>query len=267
MTQNCQTPSRQSFQRIAAAVVMTGAVYCTSVEAGRGIQPLSQAERERAQALVEAEIASQGLAELGARTTHLRTTVMDPGKAQRSHERVARVMYYNYEADKLLVGKVDLRRDVVRRIRAVQDKQPALTATEIETAKSIALNNPKVLKKLRNEYEAVTGQTSIDFDDIVVHVRGFGGDLAIKRLNSESRKCMRHRCARVTFVTDESTMFRFVPIVNLSKGKVIQNIPFGPPNHVAREIRRRAAANRTRVREGQERRRQLRRDRAAAGGQ
>jgi len=267
MNQNCQNPKRDSIRCLTTAVLMIGAISCTAVQAGRGIQPLSDIERARAEALVEAEIASQGLAELGARTTHLRTTVMDPGKAQRSHERVARVMYYNYEADKLLVGKVDLRRDVVRRIRAVQDKQPALTATEIETAKSIALNNPKVLKKLRNEYEAVTGQTAIDFDDIVVHVRGFGGDLAIKRLNEKSRKCMRHRCARVTFVTDESTMFRFVPIVNLSKGKVIQNIPFGPPNHVAREIRRRAAANRTRVREGQERRRQLRRDRAAAGGQ
>lgn len=127
-------------------------------------------------------------------------------RAERAREpepmRAAIVVYYVYDGDYGVQVLVDLRRAVVLRVERLQDQPIPFAAEEIETARALALREPR----LRQAVGPAAAESRIEW-------LGF---TAV----DERDPCYKHRCVQLLFRRGRAFLMRPIVIVDLTTQQV-----------------------------------------------
>jgi hypothetical protein len=141
--------------------------------------------------------------------------------------RQARVDVYRYETDTLVTLLVDPATGRVVSTTTSTGVQLPLSANEQATAVLMALEDPVVGARITAEYRRVTGRTLTDPDtQLIVAPLVFLADSMPSRSLGSASACGAQRCAQLLLSTSDNTLMEIMPIVNLSRGTVLDTQPF-----------------------------------------
>lgn len=206
-----------------------------------GYDPLTPAEQARAlQALQGAGTVMQGLK---LPDTAARTGSAAPAEevllVERHQEdkqtydqgrwsRRADVYVYRYADDTLIHQVYNMDTNQVDQVEQVQGVQLPLTAAESQRALAIALADAKVRPLLDAEFRLITQQDLVSGGQLILKAMTFHADAAPGRDLGEAAQCGIRRCAQLLLAAGDNVALQVIPIVDLSSGKVVQALPFGP---------------------------------------
>ena len=189
-----------------------------------GYDPLSLAEQDRAReialgdAAVSVQLADATHIELLLIERHQEPKqVMQQGGAPRR----ADVYLYRYDADQLIYAIVDLHTARVDNMTTTQDVQLPLTQAEATRAVQLVLGDPQAGAALRAQFQQISGQALRDAtQQLRVHALIFRADAMPRR--ADARACGIRRCAQLMIATQDDILINLLPIVDLSRGKLIE---------------------------------------------
>lgn len=135
--------------------------------------------------------------------------------------RMTDVYYYNYKKDETIHLIVNQEDGKIHKRRSVKNVQLPLIPEEIQRAYNIYLQSPH-LQDLSQAYFDATAQMLIDMNKINFKAFIFHGEDNLNELNKEAKRCGKTRCAQLLLYTDENIALNLSPVINLSKGIVVQ---------------------------------------------
>lgn len=144
-----------------------------------------------------------------------------PSNKKQNSPRLADAYYYDYKTNETIHCIVNPETGVIiEELRTVELQLP-LVKEEIERAFTIYLQSSH-RNELADAYREATGQSLIDVNSL--HFKAFilHGSANMKRLNAATKRCGRSRCAKLLIHTEENIALNITPIIDLSKGQVIQ---------------------------------------------
>ncbi len=151
-----------------------------------------------------------------------------------STSRQGDVYLYEYATDTLIHSIIDVESGAVReeRLRGVQ---LPLTVREKARALQIIRGDADLWSALAERYRLITGETLTATEQLQTKVSLFLGESMPDQVNAAAQQCGQHRCAQVLLFTVDHTLLEALPIVDLSRGKVIQILSdsWGVPATVA----------------------------------
>lgn len=134
---------------------------------------------------------------------------------------------YDYTTNELKHVIVDLETQEVEVIEKYQGIQLPLTENEITNAYFLAFSQEEVRQQLNEQYRQITGGELTDAAQLEIKAFIFTVDAMPDEVNQFSEECGIHRCAQLQFYTTDNTILDIQPIVDLSRGIVIQDISGG----------------------------------------
>lgn len=153
-----------------------------------------------------------------------------------STERLADAWYYHYPSNETTHKIVDLTTGVVRSADAVIDVQLPLVDEEINRAFDVVLRNASHQRSLEAAYREVTGSQFSNRSQISYKAFVFHPDTVQDGLTPEARRCGIHRCAQMLLYTHDNVALDMSPIVDLSTGRVLQNLELRTQALIRREV-------------------------------
>ena len=144
-----------------------------------------------------------------------------PSNKKQNSPRLADAYYYDYKTNETIHCIVNPETGVIiEELRTVELQLP-LVKEEIERAFTIYLQSSH-RNELADAYREATGQSLIDVSSL--HFKAFilHGSANMTRLNAATKRCGRSRCAKLLIHTEENIALNITPIIDLSKGQVIQ---------------------------------------------
>lgn len=202
-----------------------------------GYDPLTPAEQARAlQALQGAGTVMQGLKvpDTAARTGAEEVLLIERHQEDKqTYEqgrwpRRADVYVYRYADDTLIHQVYNIDTNQVDQVDQVQGVQLPLTAAESQRALAVALADAKVRPLLDAEFRLITQQDLVSGDQLILKAMTFHADAAPGRDLGEAAQCGIRRCAQLLLAAGDNVALQIIPIVDLSSGRVVQALPFGP---------------------------------------
>ena len=142
--------------------------------------------------------------------------------------RRADVYVYRYADDTLIHQVYNMDTNRVDQVDQVQGVQLPLTAAESQRALAIALADGKVRPLLAAEFRLITQQDLVAGDQLILKAMTFHADAAPGRDLGEAAQCGIRRCAQLLLAAGDNVALQVIPIVDLSSGRVVQALPFGP---------------------------------------
>ena len=142
--------------------------------------------------------------------------------------RRADVYVYRYADDTLIHQVYNMDTNQVDQVDQVQGVQLPLTAAESQRALAIALADGKVRPLLAAEFRLITQQDLVAGDQLILKAMTFHADAAPGRDLGEAAQCGIRRCAQLLLAAGDNVALQVIPIVDLSSGRVVQALPFGP---------------------------------------
>lgn len=145
--------------------------------------------------------------------------------SQKSWPRRADVYMYLYDRDILLHALVNLESRKVEKVERTQDVQLPLTENERIAAQEKVLNNPGIQRAIEAQYQRITGNRLKDAKnpgkELQMRALIFRADAMPGRAQGEGANCGRQRCAQLLISTEDNVLIDLLPVVNLSRGKVV----------------------------------------------
>lgn len=135
--------------------------------------------------------------------------------------RLADAYYYDYRRNETIHCIVDAETGEVHQQRRVVDLQLPLTKDEIQRAFDILLQSQH-RNALARAYSNATGQALIDINKINFKAYVFHASANSARLNRAAKRCGRLRCAQLLLYTYENIALNFTPVIDISRGIVLQ---------------------------------------------
>ena len=133
---------------------------------------------------------------------------------------------YDYSTDTLITAIINTKTSEVDSIERVQNVQPLLNEREVQRALEIAWADPVVQQLLKEQYQRTTNTDLETIDQLRTKAFVFRADSMPDTINEQSQLCGLHRCAQLLLYTQDDTAFEFLPIIDLSKGIIVQAVPF-----------------------------------------
>jgi len=141
-----------------------------------------------------------------------------------SNERLADAWYYSSPRNETIHKIVDLTRGEVRSQEVVIDLQLPLVDAEIRRAFDIVLASEVYRKALQAAFLQVTGSHFADRSQLSYKAFVFHPSTVQDGLEPDARRCGLHRCAQMLLYTHDNVALDMSPVVDLSRGKVLQNL-------------------------------------------
>ena len=197
-------------------------------ERGIGYDPLTANETERALALAlqyQATLAkAQTTDQTAAQPTILAVERYDAPKAEKmdnNDRRRGEVYLYDYASDALIHNVVDLVSGAVQSER-FHGVQLPLTIDEEARALQLIRDDADLWSALVGGYRRISGDPLTTFDQLEVKVSLFLASSLPDQVNVDANFCGEHRCAQVLIFTTDRVLLEILPIVDLSRGRVVQ---------------------------------------------
>jgi hypothetical protein len=193
-----------------------------------GSDPLSQAEQE----MVLLEVRRQAPAMNRQLRQARRSELLLVERHQESKEAIRRgvsvrradTFIYLYDTDTLLHAVVNLEKRAVESLETVRGVQLPLTQNETAQAKKMVLEDAKVGRAIREEYQSMTRE-ALKSPEKELQVRALiftaNGQPNVAR--GAAAKCGQQRCAQLLLSTQDDVVINLLPIINLSTGQVVFN--------------------------------------------
>jgi Cu2+-containing amine oxidase len=193
-----------------------------------GYDPLTAQEVD---AVVAAALQAEG--EEGARATAAgkvevllveRREASKAAYASGQWQRQGDVYVYDYATETLIHTTVDVQSQAVVAVERVQGVQLPLTAGEVQRALALVQADSALWTALAARYQAISSEPLQQLDQLQGKVSVFYADVMPDRLNAAAQQCGQHRCAQVLLFTVDKTLLELMPIVDLSRGEVVQTL-------------------------------------------
>lgn len=218
-----------------AIVALTWSVFPTFssdvpflTNGGIGYDPLTQDETDRVLALaLESDEAQQAQKRIAAALRPLEVLSIERHDAPKDAvsaakaERRGEVYFYDYSTDTLIHSTVNVTTGEIA-VERYQNVQLPLTENEEQRAVELVQADAPLWAELGEDYQAITGQPLASLDQLQVKVSLFLAEAMPDQVNAAAQQCGLHRCAQVLLFTVDRTVLEVLPIVDLSKGQVIQ---------------------------------------------
>ena len=143
---------------------------------------------------------------------------------QPSGDRVAVVYRYDYGRNVLKEQTVDLHDNTVIDSTEYQGVQLPLTPAEVQRAFDIVLADQAYLADLQHVYRNVTGEAFSVPSQVHYKAFVFHAETVQRGLMPKAQDCGLHRCVQLVVYTTDNVSLAFAPIVDLSRGEVVQNL-------------------------------------------
>ena len=144
-----------------------------------------------------------------------------PADSKGSQSRTANVYYYDYRKDQTIHCIVDAETGEVHKQIRVRNMQLPLNDNEIQRAFDIYLQSDH-RSELVDAYYETTGQSLIDIGKVQFKAYVFHASVNEALLNKKARRCGKTRCAQLLLYTEDNIAMNLSPVINLSRGRVIQ---------------------------------------------
>ena len=161
--------------------------------------------------------------------------LMERRRIKGSTERLADAWYYSYPRNETTHKIIDLSTGAIRSSQIVIDMQLPLIESEIGRAFDIVLASAGDRSALENAYRQVTGSEFTDRSQVSYKAFVFHPDTVQDGLQSDARRCGNHRCAQMLLYTHDNVALDMSPVVDLSTGRVLQNLELRAQAIVRRE--------------------------------
>lgn len=211
---------------LGARALRVDAIPTFSTAAPTGYDPLTAQEVD---AVVAAALQAEGEEALHAAASGVQEVLLverhEAPKAaytSGSWPRRGDVYLYDYATDTLIFTTVDVQSGVVVTTERVQGVQLPLAQREAERALALVQADGPLWMTLAARYQAITGEPLTHIDQLQRKVSVFHADVMPDRLNAAAQRCGLHRCAQVLLFTTDKTLLALTPIVDLSRGEVVQ---------------------------------------------
>ena len=188
--------------------------------------PLRRGERERV--LKSLQQRNPGFAKHGrrARTFSFDEPVLlllekRPPEKNSNDKRLADAYYYDYRRNQAIHCIVDATSGAIIAQQHVENLQLPLIAAEVQRAFDIYLQSD-YRQQLANAYREATGQALIDIGKVHFKAYVFHASAHPRRLNKAAKQCGKKRCAQLLLYTHENISLQLMPVIDLSRGKVLQ---------------------------------------------
>ena len=197
-----------------------------------GFDPLSSAEQAQARTLAfqHSEIAraidAASQSELLLIERHAETkAVMQSGNWPRR----ADVFVYLYDSDTLLHAVVNLTARTVDSVETATGVQLPLTQNEMSRAFQLLLSDDTTQANIAAQYVTITGEalarpeSQLKFRALIYRADSMPGS------NPGAADCGPHRCAQFLLTTQNDVVINLLPIVDLSRGRLVSAGAFVGP--------------------------------------
>lgn len=150
-------------------------------------------------------------------------------------QRTADAWYYSYPNNQTIHKIVDLESGEVLSSEIVIGTQLPLIDAEISRAFSVLLASSSDRRTLKQAYRTVTGKDFEQRSQVSYKAFVFHPDTVVDGLNPSARRCGVNRCAQMLLYTHDNIALDMSPVVDLSTGKVLQNLELRARAIVIRE--------------------------------
>lgn len=161
--------------------------------------------------------------------------LLERRRVKGASERLADAWYYSYDSNETTHKIIDLTAGSVRSTETVIDLQLPLIDAEISRAFDIVLGSSTDRRALELAYRQVTGTEFADRSQVSFKAFVFHPDTVADGLEAAARRCGVHRCAQMLLYTHDNVALDMSPIVDLSTGRVLQNLELRAQAIVRRE--------------------------------
>ena len=144
-----------------------------------------------------------------------------PADKNPNASRTANVYYYDYRKDQTIHAIVDAESGKVHKQVLVRNLQLPLIDDEVQRAFDIYTQS-RFRTDLADAYFETTGQALIDISKVHFKAYVFHASVNEELLNKKTRRCGKTRCAQLLLYTEDNIAMNLSPVVNLSRGVVIQ---------------------------------------------
>ncbi|MEZ4674152.1 MAG: hypothetical protein R2932_07925 [Caldilineaceae bacterium] len=205
---------------------LSSAVPTVFSDTGIGYDPLTTDEADQALALAVTKVDKILLTgERQAVTTQplevLAVERYDAPKGSSATTRQGDVYLYDYGSDTLIHSIVDVASGAVT-VEKLQGMQLPLTPREEDRAVQLLQDDRDLWAKLAARYQTITDEALTSTAQLQVKVSLFLADAMPDQVNVAAQQCGKHRCAQVLLFTTDRTVLEVLPIVDLSRGQVVQ---------------------------------------------
>lgn len=191
-----------------------------NLSAGRGYDPLNNAEQQRA---LTAALNSRGSGASAARSEILLVERHQETKdvyRQGVWPRRADVYVYDYNTDSLDYFVVNNDNNQIEEHQTLKNVQLPPTENEIQIAVNQVFADAQLLTELKVWFTKLTGQELTTFDQIAAKAFIFHADSMGTADVGEAKSCGHHRCVQLLIYTKDMIAFDKSPVVNLSTDKL-----------------------------------------------
>lgn len=206
----------------------------SSIEISRALQALSITDENPTAAVVQPRTRR-----LRSSTTTVPTEpvllLMERRRVKGSSERLADAWYYSYQTNETTHKIVDLTTGSIRSSGVVIDMQLPLVEAEISRAFDIVFSSTDDRSVLAQAYRQVTGTDFSERSQISYKAFVFHPDTVVDGLATDARRCGLNRCAQLLLYTHDNIALDMSPVVDLSTGRVLQNLELRAQEIVRRE--------------------------------
>lgn len=139
-------------------------------------------------------------------------------------QRTADAWFYSYPNNETIHKIVDLETGTVLSSQIVIGTQLPLVEAEISRAFSVLLASRDDRRALEVAYRAVSGEEFVERSQVSYKAFVFHPDTVVDGLSRAARRCGTNRCAQMLIYTHDNIALDMSPVVDLSTGKVLQNL-------------------------------------------
>lgn len=150
------------------------------------------------------------------------------GERPEDYRRRADVYFYDYDADRIAVVTIDLEASRVESVRTGTGVQPPLNEREVARAMDLLFADAEAATRIGDEFARITGRPLDHWSELAVSGFVYHAEAMPGSNNPETRACGRHRCAQLLLRTPDNVAIE-VPIVDLSRERLLETRRFGPP--------------------------------------
>jgi hypothetical protein len=145
-----------------------------------------------------------------------------------AYRRRADVYAYDYDTDQLAWAVVDLDSNRVESLNVTPSVQRPLSDREVAHALDLVFADAASAARIRSEFVRIAGHPLGGRGDLEVAGFVYRADSMPNSNSADSAACGRHRCAQLLVRTHDEVSLE-LPIVDLSRERVLESRWFGPP--------------------------------------
>lgn len=150
------------------------------------------------------------------------------GEPPADYRRRADAYFYDYDADRIAVVTVDLEGGRIESVRTGTDVQPPLNEREVARAMDLLFADADAAARIGEEFARITGHPLSHRNELMVSGFVYHAESMPESNSPDTQDCGRHRCAQLLLRTQDNVAIE-VPIVDLSRERLLETRRFGPP--------------------------------------